>query len=52
MLKSDDDVPKIISKKIFKAADQDGNGLLNYDEFEKMVQDENYSEVFSRYLNM
>ncbi|CAH1112650.1 unnamed protein product [Psylliodes chrysocephalus] len=52
MLKSDDDVPKIISKKIFKAADQDGNGLLNYDEFEKMVQDENYSEVFSRYLNI
>ncbi|CAG9862276.1 unnamed protein product [Phyllotreta striolata] len=50
-LKKNDNVPEHISRIVFQEADKNADGVLNKEEFEEMVQNKDFSEVFSGYVN-
>ncbi|XP_050500274.1 rhomboid-related protein 2-like [Diabrotica virgifera virgifera] len=51
-LELDDEIPRHISERIFKAADRNRNNVLDFEEFRNMVRNASYKEVFSRYINL
>ncbi|CAG9830264.1 unnamed protein product [Diabrotica balteata] len=51
-LELDDEIPRHISERIFKAADKNRNNVLDFNEFYNMVRNASYKEVFSRYVNL
>ncbi|XP_060533891.1 rhomboid-related protein 2-like isoform X3 [Cylas formicarius] len=50
MLKSDDEVPRKIVKKVFKISDRDDDGRIDLDEFIAMVENEKFEGLFRGYL--
>ncbi|CAG9814958.1 unnamed protein product [Phaedon cochleariae] len=48
----DDDIPEQLVEKIYKAADQNKDGQIDFDEFLSMITSKHYKGLFQNYMNI